>query len=343
MPPFGVLVLAFAVADFGGQAVGQVVVGSGYDSPLPIAAAPGQLLTIYVEGAGANLTGPVHAQSLPLPISLAGISVNFEQTVGPSPVAAPLVSVFPVDSCVQGTPWCVHFIGINLQVPYEMTVTGLAVGGISPNYVRLTVSQNGTPSTTVPLSADPDQIHILRYGDSLMGFVPAQGLSSPYASPQVPVITHANGALVTAQNPAQPGETVVIYAVGLGFGLARTQDIEAPKSQTGAAPPLPMKGPGIAPIFDFRPNASPGESLLSRGGPFSGYSGPVAASWAVAGYAGLYQINLTIPMPPSTAVPCGAQNSSVSVQSNLTINLAGFASFDGAPICVALPAQAEAR
>jgi hypothetical protein len=253
-----------------------------------------------------------------------------------------VLSVFDVDSCEKSPDWCPHFTGINLQVPYEMTVTGLASGGISPNYVKLTVTQSGAPSTTVALSAGTDRIHILRYGDSVMGLVPAQGSSSPYASPQAPVITHADGALITAQNPAQPGETVV-YAVGLGFGLARMQDLRVSKPQTGAAPPSPMLGPGVAPIFDFRPNASPSESLVSRGGPFSDYPGPVADSWAVAGYPGLYQINLTLPAPPSTAVPCGIQDSAAGVQTNLTINLAGFASFDGAAICVALPARAEPR
>ncbi len=340
---FAVLVFALAGAHRGGQAVGQAVVGNGYVPPLPIAAAPGQLLTIYVQDMGANLTAPAEAQSVPLPTSVAGISVKFEQTVGPSPIESPVVSAFPLVSCWNGPDWCAHFIGINLQVPYEMRVSGLTAGGVAPNYAKLTVAQNGASTATVALNPFTDQIHIVRYDDSLMGFAAAGGSSSPYAPPLAPVVTHADGAPVTAQNPAQPGETVVIYAVGVGFGLARMQDLQLPEPQTGAAPLSPMTGPGLAPIFDFRPNASPSESLLSRGGPFWGYSGPVAESWAVAGYPGLYQINLTIPMPPSTAAPCGAQASAVSVQSNLTINLAGFATFDGAPICVALPAQAATR
>ncbi len=341
--PFRVLVLALGGAYSGGQAMGQAVVGSGYVPPLPVTAAPGQLLTIYVQDIGANLTAPVDAQSVPLPTSLAGISVRFEQTVGPSPVELPLLSVFPVDSCENGPAWCTHFIGIDLQVPNEMRVVGLAAGGIGRNYVKLTVTGNGASPATVALNAETDQIHVVQYGDSLMGFVVDGVSSSPYAPPAAPVVTHADGALVTPQNPAQPGETVVLYAVGLGFGLARSQDLQLSEPQTGAAPPSPMAGPGVAPIFDFRPNASPSVSFLSRGGPFSGYSGPVAESWAVAGYPGLYQINLTIPAPPSDAMPCGAQGSSVAVQSNLTLDLAGFASFDGAPICVALPAQAATR
>ena len=334
---------ALAGARHGGQAVGQAVVGSGYIPPLPIAAAPGQLLTIYIEDIGANLTAPVDAQSVPLPTSLAGISVKFEQTVGPSPIESPMLSVFPVVSCWNGPDWCSHLIGINLQVPYEMRVSGLTAGGVAPNYAKLTVTQNGASTATVALNPLTDQIHIARYGDSLMGLAAAGGSTSPYAPPLAPVVTHADGAPVTAPNPAQPGETVVIYVVGVGFGLAQMQDLQLPEPQTGAAPRSPMKGPGVAPIFDFRPNASPSESLLSRGGPFSSYSGPVAESWAVAGYPGLYQINLTIPEPPSNAAPCGAQGSAVSVQSNLTITLAGFASFDGAPICVALPPQAATR
>ena len=340
---FAVLVFALAWAHRGGQAVGQAVVGNGYVPTLPVAAAPGQLLTIYVQDMGANLTAPVDAQSVPLPTSLAGISVKFEQTVGPSPVDSPLLSVFPVDSCGLGPDWCTHFIGINLQVPYEMSVA-FPAGGVTPNfnYGKLTVTENGTSSATEDLSVVTDQIHIVRYGDSLTGLGPFSPPASSLAE-LMPVVTHADGTRVSEQNPAQPGETVVIYVVGVGDGLARMQDMQLPKPQTGAGPPSPMPGPGVAPIFDFRPNASPSESLPARAGPFSGYAGPVAESWSVARYPGLYQVNVTIPTPPSTAVPCGAPSPSVAVQSNLTIDLAGFASFDGAPICVALPARAATR
>jgi uncharacterized protein (TIGR03437 family) len=170
--PFAVLDFALAGARRGGQVVGQAVVGNGYVPPLPVAAAPGQLLTIYVQGMGANLTAPVDAQSVPLPASLAGISVTFEQKFGPSPVDSPLLSVFPVDSCGLGPDWYAHFIGINLQVPYEMSVA-FPAGGVTPNfnYGKLTVTENGSASATADLSVVTDQIHIVRYGDSLTGMV----------------------------------------------------------------------------------------------------------------------------------------------------------------------------
>src|SRR6266481_2242081 len=59
------------------------VVGAGYAPPVPIAATAGQLLTIYVQGVGAGLTGRTEAKSIPLPTSLVGISVSLEQTLVP--------------------------------------------------------------------------------------------------------------------------------------------------------------------------------------------------------------------------------------------------------------------
>lgn len=131
----------------------QGIMGSGYTVPLPVQVAPGQLLTIFVQGIGAGLTGQIQAQSLPLPTSLAAISVKIQQSVGPPNIfAAPILAVFPADSCQDQS--CSHFVGINLQIPYEVVPsTILTDTGVSTNTVTLTVSENGAPTTTVGLNA----------------------------------------------------------------------------------------------------------------------------------------------------------------------------------------------
>src|ERR1700678_1958818 len=58
---------------------GQIVTGAGYTLPAPINVAPGQILTVYVQGMGSALTGSVHATGNTLPASLAGLSGTLQQ------------------------------------------------------------------------------------------------------------------------------------------------------------------------------------------------------------------------------------------------------------------------
>lgn len=310
------------------QATAQAVIGSGYTIPLPVTAAPGQLVTLYIQGVGAGITSPIEAQSLPISASLAGISVSMQQSVGtPGTLPVPVLGIFPADACPDSP--CLPLIAINLQIPYEMIPNAvLTETGISLNSVRLTVSESGKPVATTGVIASSDQIHVLRYGDSLMGSRP---LPTGARSSQ-PVVTHPDGTLVTLSNPAQPDETVVIYAVGIGIGLGRTQDIQLPRPPDGNPPQTDLPAPGVAVAFDFRANASPSESLAGSSGIDS--ETPVA-SWAVAGDAGLYQINVRVPRPPASLSACGQGG----VETNLTIDVNGLASYDGAAICVAIQAQ----
>jgi uncharacterized protein (TIGR03437 family) len=84
-------------------------------------------------------------------------------------------------------------------------------------------------------------------------------------------IEHANGSVVTASNPAQPGETVAMFMSGLG----------------AVFPPSPEGAPG------------PTSPLSNATNTFAAYVGPNKATIAYAGLApylaGVYQMNLTIP------------------------------------------------
>ena len=302
------------------------VTGSGYASPLPLAGAPGQLMTIYVQGIGASLTGRVEAQSLPLPTLLAGISVNLQQTLAPlGPIPVPLLAVFPVSSCPPelhpSSGPCGNLTGVDVQIPFELAVPCLSCGGIAqPGLAKLVVSENGMAGSAAGLNPEPDQIHVVRYGDSLLPLpssCPASGCSIPTSDA---VVTHADGSLVTGGKPAQPGETVVIYAVGLAsaYGLSGTN---AAATGSAAASPLPVEQ--IATGFDFRPNAAPSMPLNP--------GSPTAQAWMVVGNVGLYQINVVVPQAPPSLFPCTG-----GVDSNLTIDLGGLSSYDGAQICVAL-------
>ena len=93
------------------------------------------------------------------------------------------------------------------------------------------------------------------------------------------IATHADGSLLTASSPAGGGDTIVVYATGLG----RT---------------VPNPRPGEIPSYAAQ-MVRPGDLKVSLGG--------VALDWwrikyagLTPGSAGLYQINLLLPDHPGT-------------------------------------------
>ena len=322
---------------------GITLSGAGYTDPSIIRVAPGQITTLFVTGLKTVLSSqPVNANVVPLPTTLAGISVTLNQ-MGNQPTPIPLLSIQQPSVCSNGgasppgsslTADCL-ITAITVQIPFELSfippppLTLL----VAP---ELVVSENGNVSKAfkvVPLS---DNVHVINTCD---GF-PAPNVRS--AGFCVPLVTHANGTLVTADNPAQPGEEVVIWAFGLG--------LTSPAVKTGSASPSPAAT--VASVlyfqFDFRINAT-----LSR--PYinplilAPIQAPIFAG-LTPGQVGLYQINVRIPSTTPAIGKCGLPFSTPGgivagpalsiyniVQSNLTIDIGADASFDGAAICVQPP------
>jgi uncharacterized protein (TIGR03437 family) len=332
--PVFLLLLASAVSGFPQSA--PVVTGAGYTLPAPVKVAPGQVLTIFAQGIGSGLTQPVRAPESTLPTSLAGISVTLEQgsdrpvgilDVRPVSTCAPLsaagTGVFP-----QPVSNCGRLTAVTVQIPFDIvTICSVCVGTLPSEYAPtvLWVSENGTNSSVFQLMALSDQIHVLTSCDTFLTAVPPPinftGL------PCSPMVTHVDGSLVSFGSPAQPGEEVVAYAVGLG----------STNPALVAGQPAPSAAPATIAFnlqFSYVPNALP-----SRPG---GSHGPLFAG-ATPGYDGLYQINLVVPAPPAGTPACGTVDSSQLqpgsnvVQSNLTVSIGGTFSFDGAGICVAVP------
>lgn len=290
------------------------VVAAGYSSPRSISIAPGQIITFFVSGIGATLTGPVRANTASLPTSLAGISATLN-----SSSAMPMLAVEPVATCVDTTqPGCSSYTAITVQIPFELRpfCPGIAqIGDILP--VSVSFSENGTVAASVdsiiPLCND---IHLLRTCDLAL---PNHTVSCD------PVVTHADGSMVTGTAPAHAGEEIVIYAVGLG-------QIE-PSGLTGKAPGSPVPVP-TAVAYDFQPNAGPSQPpfTVTDTGVFSPRISPVF-SGMTPGSVGLYQINVIIPTPPQGTALCDPTIFPV-VNSNLTVNVGAQGGFDGIGICV---------
>jgi uncharacterized protein (TIGR03437 family) len=151
------------------------------------------------------------------------------------------------------------------------------------------------------------------------------------------MVSHGDGTLVTALSPAKSGEEVVIY----GFGLGGT----VPDVETGAATPATASTVAVRNFmvqFDFYPNAAPSVPYISPGTGRPTFIDPAFAG-LTPGQVGLYQINVILRASPASLSPCSTYdggNPSAVVNllnvlgSNLTINIIGYSSFDGAAICM---------
>ncbi len=281
---------------------GQTIVGASLGGPavfLGFSAAPGQVVTIYVEG----LQGKeAVATATPLPTTLAGVTVFVKQ--GATQIPAALFSIRPVLDDSARPPKPTKWTAISLQIPFEALPPSFNLGS--------EIFVSGGESLTFSLV--PAKIHVLlsAWPDFVSGLV-----------------FHADGKQVSSLNPARPGELLVTYA----FGLGRT----SPLVKTGeAAPADPLATSQVTLSFDFRPNARPAPiSRLIQSGERPLFAG--LAPGFVGLYQVNFKVPSELPagLPSCTdglSGPIG--DAFVDIRSNLTVTIQGVGSFDGAGICV---------
>jgi hypothetical protein len=321
---------------------GPTLAGTGYTYPAIIDVAPGQITTLFVIGLKIVLSSPVNATTIPLPDTLAGIAVTLNQT-GNQSTPVPLLSVRQVSACSDGaatapgselTADCL-ITAITVEIPFE-----LLPAPSSPVFAaELVITENGNVSKAFSVSPVLDHLHVVNTCDSF----PAPKVASTWGCG--PLVTHGDGTLVSIDTPAQAGEEIVIWAYGLGQ--------TSPVAKTGQASPspaatlssgLPDIPPSSTPLylqFDFRTNAIPSPPFVNR----MAATPPPTPIFAglTPGQVGLYQINVTIPSTIPAVDKCGSTCSHVActgyntVTSNLTIDIGGNLSWDGAAICVQPP------
>jgi uncharacterized protein (TIGR03437 family) len=278
--------------------------------------APGELITLFVPSLGSAVKSAVKAPPGPLPLTLAGVTVTFRQgTDRPIPIAL----VQPLSSCT-GTDVCGSTLAVTVQLPFE----AVAICPLCerPSFVstQLAVTVNGVQSQFVDVTVPPNHVHFLTQCDVTLPDFATAVVNAPL--PCAPMVTHADGKLITATNPAAPGEEVVAYVTGLG--------------QTD--PALPTGQPATAPTragqffidFNFHANALASVPTATSAAP--AYAG------AVTGFVGLYQVNFVVPAFPAGTISCGALPVAFPlfgiVQSNLTVSIGSMFSYDGVGICV---------
>jgi len=207
-------------------------------APQPTPLTPGSLISLF----GYNLAGAGGAATtLPLPTNLNGVSV----TIGgiPAPLIASAAASVP-----GGTDQ------INLQVPAELAGRSTADIVVTNNGV------SGAPET-VALGTAPAFFTLNAAGTGDGIFVHSDGIT-----------------LITPSNPAKAGETIVLYATGLG------------NVQASVASGAPFTGP----------DRVTGAVTVTIGGQ------PATVQYAggLPGFAGVYQLNVVVPahLPPAETV-----------------------------------------
>jgi uncharacterized protein (TIGR03437 family) len=282
----------------------SIVTSLGYSNPKPVRVAPGQVITLFAH-TQTILTKPLVADNPTWPVNLGGFSVSLTQTFSRNPVAAPIFSVVPVESCAAVVPTtvCTGSTAITVQIPFELVPNGAVSSRVPANSALLTISDGNAPGEPIALDAVSDQVHILNSCD-----IPL----NPQSGPCLPVFLHADGSIVSSASPATVGESITLQAYGLGYTDGQIV--------TGAPSPSPATNvPGLALDFRFGTDAP-----VTR----PGSNASTLPAQLVPGAVGLYQLTFLAPALPAGTPACSA------VTNNLTVLIGRSSSFDGASLCL---------
>lgn len=310
MKTIAVLLLALSLRPLPAQ-IDASLIGTGYSAPAPVELAPGQVVTLFFRGvkplaSGAPRSG--QAQSVPLPLALAGLSVRVWQPPQTNPYPAPILAVRQHNDCeeVTGRPVCL-LTAVRIQVPSELT----------PTISKLVLEEDGQASRTFLVRPIRDNSHIITTCDLTWDTNPGSDCGR--------LAFHANGEVVDGKAPAKLGETIVFYAHGLG---PTTPRIAAGAVSPPGAAVIDAVSRNIAVRFDFLVNADP--ALPRYTGAETGNSGsPAAFVGLTPSQVGLYQINVAIPRSLEIPVRCGGD-----IRSNVLAKVATSQGIENVPLCV---------
>lgn len=263
------------------------VAATGYSFPSANPVAPGQVITLFVHGLNAM---DAVANTAPLPTMLSGVSVRVKNVIPNGvpgyPLLLPIFSIHSYSAdCSAGRVQFCETTAVTVQIPTEPTCLPSAFAnnctfGPLP-IITVSIEQNGMTGQEFQFSIQGPavQAHILNNCDTIMAQF--AGCS--------PIITHANGHSITDAEPARPGETIVLYAVGLGSTMPTV------KSGAPAPSPAPVVQSFVPLTVSFEldsPPDSPAPPTLWM--PTGKWIKPTFAG-LVTGFVGLYQVNFALP------------------------------------------------
>jgi len=241
---------------------GGIVNAADFQSPL----APGALFSIF----GSRLSSQTaSALSIPLSKNLGGVTVQFVS--GTTTIDAPLLYVQP-DGSAPGTSQ------INAQVPWELATPGGAAT------VNLVVSHDGVSSTPTPVTIGPFSPGIFSSGTQAV----AVNLDGTLVWP-------ANSVPGVTTHPANPGDTIIVYATGLGAVTPTVAD-------------------GAASLDALRQTLTQPVVLVG------GLTAQVQFSGLSPQFVGVNQLNIVVPnVPAGSNVPIQIQLGGITSPNTITI------------------------
>lgn len=227
-----------------------------------------------------------------------GTSVSFAQPTIAS-VVDPYTGSTRLSPGGQGT-----ITGTSLGINPQVTVGGIAAFNVVPpqqgSQMKIQIPWNAPLGSTIPVvvttgdgASAPFNIALTQYAPVLINTT-SGALTSPRHQ--------SSGVAVTASTPAVAGESVIVYAIGLG-------PVTTPVS-TGALPQASLDNTITSPTVSFNGNTVAGATaFLGAGQGFFGanYSGPMTGSKDVL--VGVYQVTFTLP----SGTPSGSYPVKVSI------------------------------
>lgn len=279
------------------------VIGGGYELPPPLAVAPGQLITLFVRGMSNR---EAVAASLPLPTTLAGITVELQGKVavpsgflqpGTQPgtwqwVRFPPLPIFGIHRMCRGEgvdPYactlcrrnkgkdacedtCRNGVcdtaAITVQFPFDLISCGTGFYDPCVELYPIALRITVVEDGVPGASFDAQTVFgNLHIVNSCDSI--ARLFSSDSGSECLPMVRRPDGSLISWRNPAKTGEVVSVYLTGLGIE----------KGERGLLVNFAF-GP-LAPAIPPDPYSSAATKAL--------YAGPAP------GFAGLYQVNVKLP------------------------------------------------
>ena len=207
--------------------------------------APGSYISIF----GSGLSDDTQAESTPfLPLSIDNVSVSFDVPSAGLSLPGRLVFVSPSQ--------------VNVQVPWELR-------GQSSALLKVTIGDSLGRLATVPLA----------------DYAPAVFEYSETGTTRLAAALRADESVIGTGNPAQRGQTISLFANGLG-------PVDNSPATGEPAPATPLVNTLATPVVTI-----------------GGKKGRVSFSGLAPGFAALYQLNVTV--PPDT--PMGVQRVVVTV------------------------------
>jgi len=277
------LLLCIGSSAFAQPAASLAAVGyTGPGFPLPVA--PGQVVTLFFYGVAPFADGQLRfaqATNVPLPTTLAGLSVHIAQ----QPLSFPIFAVRQQNECDQdlaGNLGCL-LTSIRVQVPIELLAT-----------TEMILNVNGQTSRGFAVQPIADNSHVLTSCDVSWDIRFTTSCSR--------LLFHADGNAVSESDPARRGETIIVYAFGLGQTSPRVPNGAAPsgaifKDFAGHPRVRARFLSYLSTELTAIPRAFSQEDADDPGS-------PIAFAGLTPGQVGLYQLNIPVPQTLQPQAPC---------------------------------------